>query len=807
MKQHISFFILVLAVLTLNAAPVDVTKAKQAGTHFLQSHGLIKDGDSISLYTSYPDNPSAPRAFYVFNYNNTGFVLVSADDRCTPILGHSSNGIFVTDSLPANMASWLDDYTSSILSGIEANAPSNPETAKQWNLLLLSPGTPASPKSDDYLLTSTWEQGSGYNNYCPVMSNGSRAVVGCIATAMAQIMRYHGYPSRGFGKKSYLHTAYGTLAVNFDTSEYDYTLMPDKIRRSSTAAERDMVSRFCYHCGIVVDMIYEHPGHTTGSGSFTRLVPEGLLYFGYTETSYLTYNSTNDIVVWKQAIRNEIRNLRPILYSGVGDAGGHAFVLDGFNNEDRFHFNWGWGGYADGFYSLNTMQGFTSNQEMVINIKPSGWDGHLTRFHVSPDGNGDGTSWETANSDIRSAVALSTLLYTSRSTPREIWMKEGLYYGDTSAQYAFTLSGAAKILGGFDGTETQIGQRNPDAHPTIIDGLNQHALLNGIGSNYSNPLSFYNIVFQNGYANNSQGPIVNLTRNTNSRSLTIRNCSVQGSDSADLNASNSVLNLTSGIVRCLRAYNNSAPAVCHLDDAVLRQSLLHNNNGDCLVLNSGCRIVNCDILSNKGTGVTFQVSRNSFVNNIIWNNDSSLRLYTPLHDTTLRYSAIESDTAVGDSTCLILDHDNNAPQGPLFIRPILDKGISTLPDDLSWELAPGSPCINAGVRLTESINDGDINGNLRCRQGYIDLGCYESNHPVSINDIQLPTITLLPNPATTYLTVSGLQSPSIEIYDLKGRCLITTPSHLEATSINISSLPAGLYLLKSGNHTAKFIKQ
>ena len=307
MKQHISFFILVLAVLTLNAAPVDVTKAQQAGTHFLQSHGLIKNGDTISLYTSYPDNPSAPRAFYVFNYNNTGFVLVSADDRCTPILGHSSNGIFVTDSLPANMASWLDDYTSSILSGIEANAPSNPETTKQWSLLLQSPGALASPKSDDFLLTSTWEQGSGYNNYCPVMSNGSRAVVGCIATAMAQIMRYHGYPSRGFGKKSYLHTAYGTLAVNFDTSEYDYTLMPDKIRRSSTAAERDMVSRFCYHCGVVVDMIYEHPGHTTGSGSFTRLVPEGLLYFGYTETSYLTYNSTNDIVVWKQAIRNEIR--------------------------------------------------------------------------------------------------------------------------------------------------------------------------------------------------------------------------------------------------------------------------------------------------------------------------------------------------------------------------------------------------------------------------------------------------------------------------------------------------------------------
>ena len=113
MKQHISFFILVLAVLTLNAAPVDVTKAQQAGTHFLQSHGLIKDSDSISLYTSYPDNPSAPRAFYVFNYNNTGFVLVSADDRCTPILGHSCNGIFVTDSLPANMASWLNDYTSS----------------------------------------------------------------------------------------------------------------------------------------------------------------------------------------------------------------------------------------------------------------------------------------------------------------------------------------------------------------------------------------------------------------------------------------------------------------------------------------------------------------------------------------------------------------------------------------------------------------------------------------------------------------------------------------------------------------------
>ncbi len=218
MKQHISFFILVLAVLTLNAAPVDVTKAKQAGTHFLQSHGLIKNGDTISLYTSYPDNPAAPRAFYVFNYNNTGFVLVSADDRCTPILGYSLNGSFEAETAPTNFLAWLEDCSESIQKGIKADAPQDLSTLKLWNELLNPPTQGAAEaKSDTYLLTSTWEQGSGYNNYCPVL-NGKHVVVGCIATAMAQIIRYYGVPSRGFGHKSYREPYYGILSVDFDTT-------------------------------------------------------------------------------------------------------------------------------------------------------------------------------------------------------------------------------------------------------------------------------------------------------------------------------------------------------------------------------------------------------------------------------------------------------------------------------------------------------------------------------------------------------------------------------------------------------------
>ena len=373
------------------SAPVDRQTALAAGSHFMQRKGLIKSTDKLEPYEGLMPT-GTEKSLYIFNYYTIGFVIVSADDRCRPILGYSMNGSYDLAKAPDNMTAWMEECGSTIRAGIEANLPENKDALKAWeDLLRQTPAPTPQAKSDSYLLTSTWEQGSGYNNYCPTM-NGQHVVVGCVATAMAQIIRYHGKPSRGFGHKSYRHTVYGTLAVDFDTTDYDYSLMPDRIRRSSSSSQKDMVSRLCYHCGIVVKMEYQHAGHTSGSGAHTTSVVEGLAHFGYTDAKYYSRNNMNNDSLWAAMIHEEIDNRRPIEYSGFGNDGGHAFVLDGYNEDDQYHFNWGWGGYADGFYTLTTMAGFTNSHEMVVNIFPSGWDGHLSHFLVAPDSDGDGTS-------------------------------------------------------------------------------------------------------------------------------------------------------------------------------------------------------------------------------------------------------------------------------------------------------------------------------------------------------------------------------------------------------------------------------
>lgn len=780
---------LLLLCATAVASPVNIKTAQTAGTHHLQQLGLMKASDTLTLCDSWSFQSQSGEevsCFYVFNLGDEGFVIVGADDRCTPILGRSMNGAFRRSELPTNMRGWLDNCAQEIQNGILANAPDDKQAKAAWDKLLNAPiCAPDSPKDETYLLTSTWEQGSGYNEYCPVM-DGGHVVVGCVATAMAQIIRYWGYPSRGFGKKKYVHSYYGQQSADFDTANFDYSLMPNHLNHRSTAAQKHQVSLLCYYCGVVVSMEYQHPGHMTGSGSHTERVVDGIAHFGYTDCEIYSRVNVNDDDIWRAIILNEIDNLRPIEYAGNGSSGGHAFVLDGYNDNNQYHFNWGWGGYCDGFYTLTTMQGFTTGHDMVINMKPSGWDGHLTEFLVSPDGNGDGTSWENANSNLSAAIKLNKI------SKRDIWMKEGIYYGDTTANYAYSINYPVSIYGGFAGTETSVNERNTKLHHTILDGRGERGLLFA-RINTSTILEIRDITIQNGYG--LKTPSLNLSGNIKAAQLVVRNCQ---SDSG------CVVNLDECLLRRSRIYGNRGLVVCNLDDASLRQSLICNNEGTVLSLNHGGRVVNCDIVSNIGLGAELTSKSSSFVNNIVWNNDSCLRATTELNDTCIRYCALESDTALLDSTLVLLDRDNDA--GPRFINPTIVRGIAGLDTAADWHLAQGSPCIDTGVRISACILDGDIDQSVRVRNGRTDLGCYESNYTVSINSIEPSSLVVYPNPAASILRVEGCPRGEVKLFDITGRMVMS--QHSDGTlTLDVSSLPQGVYFLRAGASATKFVKE
>lgn len=793
MKRIFTFLTLAALWLGAAAAPVDPAAARVAATHFLIQKGLVESPDTLTLYATrsfVADNGDKIACFYIFNCADRAFILMGADDRCVPVLGYSANGSFDETNAPENMRSWIEEYRQSIEAGIRADIPENPETLKRWKQLLTG-GPVTAPKSDDYLLETTWEQGNGYNNYCPTM-NGQHVVVGCVATAMAQIIRYWRYPSRGFGRTSYGHSVYGILAVDFDTTDYDYSLMPVKIRRSTPMSQRDMISRLCYHCGVTVKMEYQHAGHTSGSGAQSSRVPTGLKHFGYTDTRFLDRTMYNDSV-WGNLMRTEIDARRPVYYSGSSNDGGHAFVLDGYNTDSLYHFNWGWGGSSDGFYTLTTMVGFVYSHQAVINIHPSGWDGHLTVFHISPDGSGNGTSWEQANNNIAAAAQLALL------NKSELWMKEGTYYGDTTAEYAFTLSGALTIYGGFEGTETASNERDADAHPTRLDGRGQHAVLYASHQNNVNTkLTLQSLVIQNGYS--AGNTCLYLGGNdVQADQLIVQNCRSDSGSAVTLNN----CRLRYAVLR-----NNSTPTVCRMDNAALRQSIIAHNEGDALRITDDSRVVNCDIVANRGTAVTLKGSKSCLINSIVWNNDSSLRTDSTMADTCIRHCAIEGDSIPADSINIALTRENRVT-GPGFIAPCTTRGLNDDPDTCNWGLAYHSVCINAGEKLRESLSDGDFYRHVRCRNGQIDIGYLESYYAMSIdNTNEVSTLHFYPNPAIGTVTLENCPAGEITLIDLYGRTLLRQQHPGDgAATLDLSSLPAGLYLLRCGNCTARLVKQ
>ncbi len=311
--------------------------------------------------------------YYVFALQPKGFVIVAADNRVEPILGYSYDNNFEVANMPDHVRSWLGGYERQIEAVVKRNIAPEAETSTKWSRLRA--GQPMNTRSNDTvvgpLLTTTWDQGQYYNAMCPEDANGpdGHVLTGCIATAMAQIINYWGYPLHGRGTHGY-NSQYGTLEVNYDSADYDYASMPDILTASSTPQEVDAVAQLMYHCGVAVNMGY----WASESSSYDIEARAALInYFrfspnlNYVTKSYFTNHA------WHTLLRNNLAANRPIMYSGQG-SGGHSFVCDGYMDGNLFHFNFGWGGYCDGWYQTSAVNpdghDFNSAQTALVGIVP-----------------------------------------------------------------------------------------------------------------------------------------------------------------------------------------------------------------------------------------------------------------------------------------------------------------------------------------------------------------------------------------------------------------------------------------------------
>ena len=353
------------------------------GAKFLSTTAVSQKSADIQLQlvsTAYDRNATD---YYVFNVSNgEGFVIVAGDDRVKPILAYSTTGSFDPNNMSEGFQFTLDGFCEEIQYVREHNLTATPDIVAEWRSVnekgSLNRGgqtrTVVGP-----LCQTLWNQNFPWNSQCPEDPEGSGGHVyaGCVATAMGMVMKFWEWPAQGVGSHSYHPEGYAQQSANFGETEYHFELMPNTLDSTSTEEEYFEIAQLLHHLGISVDMMYSG----SGSGAYSDAVPSALRsYFRYNCNDHVTnygnwwpgWGYTNE--EWAQMLKDGgLDELLPLYYSGQDDsgAGGHAYVCDGYDENDYFHFNWGWSGRDNAWcpigalnttrYAFNQMNGFTGH--------------------------------------------------------------------------------------------------------------------------------------------------------------------------------------------------------------------------------------------------------------------------------------------------------------------------------------------------------------------------------------------------------------------------------------------------------------
>ena len=361
-----------LIVFSAYAGPVDENTAKNVAKNFY--YEMIPDSKNLTYSEVKPElvytcTEGILPIYYIFNINqNDGFVIISADDDAYPVLGCSFTGKYLEGiEQPPNFVEWMNNYKEQILF-VKNNSLEADETIElAWLNYNSNNPSVKGVLSVDPLLTSTWNQGCYYNELCPIDYAGpcDHVWAGCVATAMGQVMKYHNHPEQGTGSFSYNCPPYGTLSADFGATTYDWASMPNSI-----SSNNDAIATLLYHCGVGVCMDYGPDG--SGAG-FTTIRSALIYYFSYSSSAIGKYKSNYSTTEWESLLKDELDASRPLIYVGFG-SGGHAFVCDGYQGSNHFHFNWGWSGYYDGYFYVSSLNpggsNFTEDQAAVIGVEP-----------------------------------------------------------------------------------------------------------------------------------------------------------------------------------------------------------------------------------------------------------------------------------------------------------------------------------------------------------------------------------------------------------------------------------------------------
>lgn len=382
----------ILITTVMMAGPVDQEAAKQKAMAFA-SVKMGKAQKSLRATNNgvrKASNRAAERDYlHVFNIDGGGYVIVSGDDRTEEILGYSLTGTFDANKIPDNMRGFLQEY----VDGIQYLDDHNIKVEKSAHRSNRAPKASIKP-----LVETKWDQWAPYNIYCPQINEDERGLTGCGATALAQILKYWGWPKETPTIPAYVSErlnmtidAMEPTTIKWDNMKDTYKCYNDKDKTVDNADDSEKaVAMLMRICGQALEMdygIYDMGGSAAyTSGPYNAL----LKYFDYEEeTLQFVQRVGYSYERWQELIYNELANKRPVLYTGQSAGGGHLFVCDGYDKDDFFHINWGWSGRSDGFFRLRllypkdtgaggstTNDGYGVAQDATIGIQPN--DGTVT---------------------------------------------------------------------------------------------------------------------------------------------------------------------------------------------------------------------------------------------------------------------------------------------------------------------------------------------------------------------------------------------------------------------------------------------
>ena len=445
-KFYLTLSFIVLACIgSLTAGPVDQQKAQKLGTKFISTTVVGQKNANIQLncVSVAVDLQRGGTDYYVFNVKGgEGFVIVAGDDRVKPILAYSTTGQYDPRQVSEGFQFTLDGFRQEIQYVREHNLSATPDIVAEWRKVSETGSLNRGGQTRtvvEPLCQTLWNQNYPWNSQCPEDPEGDGGYVyaGCAATAMGMVMKYWDWPERGNGSHSYNPDGYAQQSANFGETEYHFELMPLALDSTSSEEEIFYVAQLLHHLGIALDMQYSPNG--SGASAFS-IYTAFQSYFRYNRDFpeinaggiIPGYGYTNE--EWAQMLKDGgLDEHLPILYCGSDDggAGGHAFVCDGYDENDYFHFNWGWSGRDNAWCPIGalhtTRYDFNQTNHFIGHIVPQGSEYFsrpepVEKMNIAENETFDGVllSWTNPSLDLNGNALTDLTSVTIRRNFEEI---------------------------------------------------------------------------------------------------------------------------------------------------------------------------------------------------------------------------------------------------------------------------------------------------------------------------------------------------------------------------------------------------